>query len=104
MVERLAAVIATHDPLHDLAALEVTEWPDKSVIRRVPLVPPATKCHQNVEQILAFLGQEVFMTRRSILIGASVEDPGLDQSRKAVGEDVAGDTEVSLKIVKPLDP
>jgi hypothetical protein len=93
-------VIAAHDPLHDFAAIKVTKRSDISFIGGVPPVPPATESHQNVEQILAFLGQPILVTRRSLLVEASVENSGLDQSREPVGENVAGDSQILLKIVK----
>jgi hypothetical protein len=97
-------MIATHDPLHDLAAIEVTKWSDKSLIGSVPLVSPATESHQYIEKILALLRQDVLVTGRSFLVEAGDEDFSLNQPREAVGENVAGDSEVLLKIVKSLDP
>jgi hypothetical protein len=104
VVECLTALIATHDSLHDLAAIEVTKWSDKSLIGGVPLVSPATESHQYVEKILALLRQDVLVTGRSLLVEAGDEDFSLNQPREAVGENVAGDSEVLLKIVKSLDP
>jgi hypothetical protein len=96
-------VIAAHDSLHDLAAIKVTKRSDESLIGGVPPVPPATESHQNVEKVLAFLGQHVLVTWRSFLVEASGEDFGLDQSGKPVGENVAGNSEVLLKIIKSLN-
>jgi hypothetical protein len=104
MIEWSAAMVAAHDPLHDFTAFEVTEWSDEALVGSIPPVPPTAESHQNVKKILSLLSQEILVTRGPFLIQAGRQDSGLDKSGEAVGQNIASNTQVLLKIVKSLDP
>jgi hypothetical protein len=84
-----------------MAAVEVDKVAMHLIRRRSPAITPSPQGEQNIEQILALGGQQVLIPGRVVLIAMSLEDSGLDEAIEPLGQDVPGDPEIFLPVVKP---
>jgi hypothetical protein len=97
------AVGAPNDSMGGSTALGVHETSQERIPRRIPGVSPSPHSNEDIVKISPFLGQPVFEARGVILVENRGEDFRLDQLREPLGEDVAGNSQVLLKIVEPAN-
>ena len=87
-----------------LSALLVDQYPGFGFRCGSPPITPAPKGEKDVEEILASRGEHILPARGMILVGPGFEDASMHQSIQAIGEDIAGDAQVALEIVKSPHP
>jgi len=70
---------------------------------RPPITPPP-QSEQDIDQILAVLGEHIFVPGWMLLVTAGLHHAGSNQSVETIGEDVAGDAQIVVKIFEASDP
>jgi hypothetical protein len=87
-VHRLAAVCAVQVDVADLAARVVAVEDGWAGLSGEPLVAPGDHDHEHVEELGAFVGQDVFVPW-SVVVGAALEHFVLDEVVEPLGQDLA---------------
>jgi hypothetical protein len=99
--EWLSAVGARRHGVGLATTRQVDEAP--RLRHRFPPVAPAPQGQQDVEQVLALVGQDVFVARGMLLIAPACEDTAGDEAVEPFGEDVPGDPEIPPELIEPPD-
>ena len=102
-IQRLTAVRAGRHGRHDMPASRVPGLQGRAVGGGPPVAPLAHG-HHHVPQVAALFGEPVLRARRMITVGDAREDPVFDEAVQPLGEDVAGDAQARLEIVKAGHP
>jgi hypothetical protein len=99
--EWLAAVGARR---HGVGLVTTRQVDEASRLRyRFPPVAPAPQGQQDVEQVLALVGQDVLVPRGALLVAAACEDAAGDKAVESFGEDVPGNPEIPPELIEPPD-
>jgi hypothetical protein len=69
-----------------------------------PAISPVHERDCNSVKVAALGGQPVLLARRMMLIAVAFQDFVLDEFAQAIGQDVAGDTEVALEVGEAAHP
>jgi hypothetical protein len=99
--EWLAAVGARRHGVGLATTRQVDEAP--RLRHRLPPVAPAPQGQQDVEQVPALVGQDVFVAWGMLLIAPACEYTTGDQAVEPFGEDVPGDPEITPELIEPPD-
>ncbi len=70
-------------------------------MRRLPPVTPTPQREEHIKEVLAHWSEFVLGPRGIVLIGDGFEYSSVHKSVQPIGEDVAGDAEIPLKILEP---
>ena len=77
------------------------EW---DAVRSGVLVPPLPHRRDHWPQVTALVGQPIFESRWVFGVGHLDQHAGLDKTGEPLIQDVPGDTEARLQLVKTPDP
>src|SRR3954451_20788910 len=102
-LELVAAPLAAQVPVGGAAAVAVQQGARRPGGRGVELVAPQHQVRERLPQRAALGGQAVLVARWALLVAAALEDALVDEALEAVGEDLLGEAEAPLEVLKSAD-